>query len=96
MFGPSDDSNDDRADQKHRDHNQSSPGRSKRQIGQANHCCTHAHRRQPAATSVVESLGDLVAWQWRSGVQLEWISRQDMEKAAETIVHLAMIWEERA
>lgn len=26
----------------------------------------------------------------------EWISRQDMEKAAETIVHLAMIWEERA
>jgi tripeptide aminopeptidase len=29
-------------------------------------------------------------------VQLEWVSRQDMEKAAETIVHLAMIWEERA
>jgi tripeptide aminopeptidase len=28
--------------------------------------------------------------------RLEWISRQDMEKAAETIVHLAMIWEERA
>ena len=28
--------------------------------------------------------------------QLEWVSRQDMEKAAETIVHLAMIWEERA
>jgi len=26
----------------------------------------------------------------------EWVSRQDMEKAAETIVHLAMIWEERA
>jgi tripeptide aminopeptidase len=25
----------------------------------------------------------------------EWVSRQDMEKAAETIVHLAMIWEER-
>ncbi len=26
----------------------------------------------------------------------EWISVQDMEKAAETIVHLSMIWEERA
>ncbi|VIO74764.1 Peptidase T [Bradyrhizobium ivorense] len=28
--------------------------------------------------------------------RLEWISRQDMEKAVQTIVHLAMIWEERA
>jgi tripeptide aminopeptidase len=28
--------------------------------------------------------------------RLEWVSRHDMEKAAETIVHLAMIWEERA
>ena len=28
--------------------------------------------------------------------RLEWVSRQDMEKAAETIVHLAMIWDERA
>ena len=28
--------------------------------------------------------------------RLEWASRQDMEKAAETIVHLATIWEERA
>jgi tripeptide aminopeptidase len=28
--------------------------------------------------------------------RLEWVSREDMEKAAETIVHLAMIWEERA
>lgn len=28
--------------------------------------------------------------------KLEWVSRQDMEKAAETIVHLAMIWGERA
>jgi tripeptide aminopeptidase len=28
--------------------------------------------------------------------RLEWVSRQDMERAAETIVHLAMIWEERA
>jgi len=28
--------------------------------------------------------------------RLEWASRQDMEKAALTIVHLAMIWEERA
>ena len=26
----------------------------------------------------------------------EWISVQDMEKAVDTIVHLAMIWEERA
>jgi tripeptide aminopeptidase len=26
----------------------------------------------------------------------EWVSRQDMEKAVQTIVHLAMIWEERA
>lgn len=26
----------------------------------------------------------------------EWVSLQDMEKAAQTIVHLAMIWEERA
>jgi tripeptide aminopeptidase len=28
--------------------------------------------------------------------RLEWVSRQDMEGAAETIVHLAMIWQERA
>jgi tripeptide aminopeptidase len=28
--------------------------------------------------------------------RLEWVSVQDMEKAAQTIVHLAMIWEERA
>ncbi len=28
--------------------------------------------------------------------RLEWVSRQDMEKAVHTIVHLAMIWEERA
>ncbi|WP_024515401.1 peptidase T [Bradyrhizobium sp. Tv2a-2] len=28
--------------------------------------------------------------------RLEWVSRQDMEKAAETIVHLAMIWEEKS
>jgi len=28
--------------------------------------------------------------------RLEWVSVQDMEKAAETIVHLATIWEERA
>ena len=28
--------------------------------------------------------------------RLEWVSRQDMEKAAQTIVHLAMIWHERA
>ena len=28
--------------------------------------------------------------------RLEWVSRQDMEKAVATIVHLAMIWEERA
>jgi tripeptide aminopeptidase len=27
--------------------------------------------------------------------RLEWVSRQDMEKAAQTIVHLAMIWAER-
>ncbi|MDR3468327.1 MAG: peptidase T [Xanthobacteraceae bacterium] len=27
--------------------------------------------------------------------RLEWVSVQDMEKAVETIVHLAMIWEER-
>jgi tripeptide aminopeptidase len=27
---------------------------------------------------------------------LEWVSVQDMEKAVQTIVHLAMIWEERA
>jgi tripeptide aminopeptidase len=26
----------------------------------------------------------------------EWVSVQDMEKAAQTIVHLAMIWEEKA
>jgi tripeptide aminopeptidase len=26
----------------------------------------------------------------------EWVSRQDMEKAVQTIVHLAMIWEERS
>jgi tripeptide aminopeptidase len=26
----------------------------------------------------------------------EWVSVQDMEKAVQTIVHLAMIWEERA
>ena len=28
--------------------------------------------------------------------RLEWVSRQDLEKAVQTIVHLAMIWEERA
>src|SRR6476646_3896988 len=28
--------------------------------------------------------------------RLEWVSCQDMEKAVQTIVHLAMIWEERA
>ncbi|MEA2863555.1 MAG: tripeptide aminopeptidase [Bradyrhizobium sp.] len=28
--------------------------------------------------------------------RLEWVSVRDMEKAAQTIVHLAMIWEERA
>jgi len=28
--------------------------------------------------------------------RLEWVSVQDMEKAAQTIVHLSMIWEERA
>lgn len=28
--------------------------------------------------------------------RLEWVSRQDMEKAVHTIVHLAMIWEEKA
>ena len=28
--------------------------------------------------------------------RLEWVSRQDMEKAVQTIVHLAMIWEQRA
>lgn len=28
--------------------------------------------------------------------RLEWVSRQDMEKAVQTIVHLAMIWEEKA
>jgi tripeptide aminopeptidase len=28
--------------------------------------------------------------------RLEWVSRQDMEKAVQTILHLAMIWEERA
>jgi tripeptide aminopeptidase len=28
--------------------------------------------------------------------RLEWVSRQDMEKAVQSIVHLAMIWEEHA
>ncbi|MET4526704.1 peptidase T [Bradyrhizobium sp. JR18.2] len=28
--------------------------------------------------------------------RLEWVSRQDIEKAVQTIVHLAMIWEEKA
>lgn len=28
--------------------------------------------------------------------RLEWVSRQDMEKAVQTIVHMAMIWEEKA
>jgi tripeptide aminopeptidase len=28
--------------------------------------------------------------------RLEWVSVQDMEKAVQTIVHLAMIWEEKA
>jgi len=28
--------------------------------------------------------------------RLEWVSVQDMEKATQTIVHLAMVWEERA
>jgi tripeptide aminopeptidase len=28
--------------------------------------------------------------------RLEWVSRQDMEKAVEVIVQLAQVWEERA
>jgi tripeptide aminopeptidase len=28
--------------------------------------------------------------------KMEWVSRQDMEKAVETILHVASIWEERA
>src|SRR5207244_10694252 len=28
--------------------------------------------------------------------RLEWVSRQDMEKAVQTIVQLGMIWEEKA
>lgn len=44
------------------------------------------------------SLSHRAIW-WRSdghpAFKLEWVSRQDMERAAETIVHLAMIWEER-
>jgi tripeptide aminopeptidase len=28
--------------------------------------------------------------------RLEWVSRQDMERAVDTLVHLAMIWEERS
>src|SRR6266700_4528387 len=28
--------------------------------------------------------------------RLEWVSRQDMERAVQTIVHLAMIWEEKS
>jgi tripeptide aminopeptidase len=28
--------------------------------------------------------------------RLEWVSVQDMEKAVETIIHLAQIWEEQA
>jgi hypothetical protein len=64
------------------------------QVGQAHHCCTHAHRHQPGATSLVESSGDLVAWRWPYGVQLEWVSRQDMGKAAQTIAQRPMVLEE--
>lgn len=28
--------------------------------------------------------------------RLEWVSRQDMERAVDTLVHLAMIWEQHA
>jgi len=28
--------------------------------------------------------------------KLEWIGTKDMAKAAETVVHLSMIWEEKA
>jgi hypothetical protein len=77
VFGRNDDSNDDRAKQKQREQNQPGPGRRQMWIGHAHQSSTHAHRRQPRATSVVESSGDLVAWRWPSGVQLEWGSRQD-------------------
>jgi hypothetical protein len=53
----------------------------------------------PVQQSVVESSGDLVAWRWRSGVQFEWVGRQDMEPdgtGRADIVHLAMIWEARS
>ena len=71
VFVRSDDSNDYRAEQKQREQNQPGPGRCQIRIGHAHQYSTHAHRRQPRATSVVESSGDLVAWQWLSGVQLD-------------------------
>jgi hypothetical protein len=75
VFGRSDDSNEDRAEQKHREQNQPGPGRRQIWIGHAHQSSTHAHCRQPRVTSVVESSGDLVACRWPSGVQLEWVAR---------------------
>jgi hypothetical protein len=48
------------------------------QIGQTHHCRTQ-RIAATRATCIVESSGDLVAWRWPSGVQLEWVGRQDME-----------------
>jgi hypothetical protein len=62
VFVRSDDSNNDRAEEKHREQNQPGPGRRQIWIGHAHQITTQAHRRQPRAASVVESSGDLVAW----------------------------------
>jgi len=55
--------------------------------GSTHHVHSHAHRHGGPAVGAGEH-----AFHSR----LEWVSRQDMEKAVQTIVHLAMIWEEKA
>ena len=62
MFGRSDDSKDDRAEQKQHEQNQPDPGRSQLQIGQAHRYCIHAHHHQPRATQA--SLSHQAIW-WR-------------------------------
>jgi len=50
-----------------------------------------------AASPVQQALLSRQAIWWRTDGHpaFNWKGRQDVERAAETIVHLAMIWEER-
>jgi hypothetical protein len=97
MFGPSDDSNDDRAEQKHHEQNQPSPGRRQMQIGQAHHllhpCASPVARWQQASLS-----HQAIWWHGDGHPAFNWNGSQPSElgKGGEAIGHLKAIWEERA